>query len=118
MSQEIQQLEIAIIGAGFSGLCMAINLKKNNIFSFTIFEKAGKLGGTWRDNTYPGAACDIPSILYSFSFEQKSNWQQFFAEQSEIIEYLESCAEKYDLRKHIQFNTEIVRANFDSQKSV
>ena len=65
---------IAIIGAGFSGLCLSIQLKRLGIDSFTIFEKADRLGGTWRENTYPGAACDVPSFSYCFSFEQKTDW--------------------------------------------
>ncbi len=65
---------IAIIGAGFAGIGTAIKLKKAGIESFTIFERAGEIGGTWRDNTYPGAACDVPSHVYSFSFELKADW--------------------------------------------
>ncbi len=64
---------IAVIGSGFSGICLGIQLKKAGIHSFTIFEKAGRLGGTWRDNTYPGAACDVPAFAYCFSFEQKTD---------------------------------------------
>ena len=67
------QRRIAIIGSGFSGLCLGIQLKKAGIDAFTIFEKSDRLGGTWRDNTYPGAACDVPSSLYCFSFEQKTD---------------------------------------------
>ncbi|BAZ53639.1 putative flavin-binding monooxygenase [Nostoc sp. NIES-4103] len=113
-----QQLEIAIIGAGISGLCMAINLKKVGISSFKIFEKADSLGGTWRDNTYPGAGCDVPSFLYSFSFELKYNWTQNYPKQPEILEYLEYCAEKYDIKQHIQFNTEIITAVFEHEQGI
>ena len=70
---------IAIIGSGFGGIGMAIQLLKAGIRSFTIFERAGEVGGTWRDNTYPGAACDVPSHVYSFSFEQKPDWSRTFA---------------------------------------
>jgi len=67
---------IVIIGCGFAGIGTAIQLKKAGILSFTIFERAGEIGGTWRDNTYPGAACDVPSHVYSFSFEQNPNWSR------------------------------------------
>ena len=70
---------IAIIGAGFSGLGMAYYLKKAGFESFVIYEKAADLGGTWRENTYPGAACDVPSHLYSFSFEAKTDWSRKYA---------------------------------------
>ncbi|MBW4617157.1 MAG: NAD(P)/FAD-dependent oxidoreductase [Desmonostoc vinosum HA7617-LM4] len=113
-----QKLEIAIIGAGISGLCMAINLKKVGINSFKILEKAESLGGTWRDNTYPGAGCDVPSFLYSFSFELKYNWTQNYPKQSEILEYLEYCADKYGIKQHIQFNTEIITAIFEQEQGI
>ena len=80
---------VAIIGAGFGGLCMAIQLERAGIRSYTIFEKAAGVGGTWRDNTYPGAGCDIPSHLYSFSFEKYASWTRRYPEQPEILAYLE-----------------------------
>ncbi|MFM7144545.1 MAG: NAD(P)-binding protein, partial [Alphaproteobacteria bacterium] len=80
----VAQRRIAIIGSGFSGLCLGIRLKQAGIESFTIFEKADRLGGTWRDNTYPCAACDVPSISYCFSFEQKSDWSRNFSPHDEI----------------------------------
>ncbi|WP_193199868.1 flavin-containing monooxygenase [Nostoc sp. MG11] len=113
-----QKLEIAIIGAGISGLCMAINLKKIGISSFKIFEKADSLGGTWRDNTYPGAGCDVPSFLYSFSFEPKYNWTLSYPKQPEILQYLEYCADKYGIKQHIQFNTEIITAIFEHEQGL
>jgi cation diffusion facilitator CzcD-associated flavoprotein CzcO len=109
---------IAIIGSGFAGLCIAIQLKKRGIHSFTIFEKAARIGGTWRDNTYPGACCDVPAFSYCFSFEQKTDWSRKWAPQSEILEYMESCARKYDLERHIRFNTEIAGARWDADESV
>ena len=109
---------IAIIGSGFAGLCLAIQLKKRGIDSFTIFEKAGRIGGTWRDNTYPGACCDVPAFSYCFSFEQKTDWSRKWAPQSEILEYMEGCARKYDLARHIRFNTEIAGARWDADQSV
>lgn len=107
-------LKIAILGAGMSGLCMAIQLKKAGIGSFKIYEKCHKVGGTWRDNTYPGLACDVPSHLYSFSFEPNLQWSHLFSPGWEIQEYFERCVETYDLGSYIQFNTEIVNAEFDN----
>ncbi|TBW55705.1 NAD(P)/FAD-dependent oxidoreductase [Marinobacter halodurans] len=104
---------IMIIGAGFGGLGMAIQLRKAGIDNFTLLEKASSVGGTWRDNTYPGAACDVQSHLYSFSFEPKSDWSRKFGLQPEIRAYLEHCAGKYGLRDHIRFNTEVTAARFD-----
>jgi len=109
---------VAIIGSGFSGLCLAIQLKRRGVDSFTIFEKAGRIGGTWRDNTYPGACCDVPAFSYCFSFEQKTDWSRKWAPQSEILEYMESCARKYDLVRHIRFNTEIAGARWDAAQDV
>ncbi|WP_433431276.1 flavin-containing monooxygenase [Nonomuraea sp. CA-141351] len=104
---------VAIIGAGFGGLCMAIQLERAGVRSYTVFEKADGLGGTWRDNSYPGAGCDIPSHLYSYSFEKYASWTRRYPEQPEILGYLEHCAEKYDVRRKIRFGTEVRRAVFD-----
>jgi len=110
------ELRIAILGSGFSGLCLGIQLKQAGIESFTIFEKASRVGGTWRDNTYPGAACDSPSFAYCFSFEQKTDWSRKWAPQDEILAYMDHCAEKYGLLPHIRFETEIVAARFDDER--
>ncbi len=104
---------IAIIGAGFSGIGMAIQLKKAGIESFTIYERAGEIGGTWRDNTYPGAACDVPSHVYALSFEPNPHWSRRFAEYDEIQAYLLGLVDKHDLRAHLRLNTEVVEARFD-----
>ena len=109
---------IIITGAGFGGLCMAIQLKRAGINSFTILEKAERLGGTWRDNTYPGAACDSPSFLYCFSFEPKTDWSRKWAQQPEILAYMEHCARKYDLLRHIRFGTEVAIARFDDDAAL
>ncbi|MFJ2033318.1 flavin-containing monooxygenase [Streptosporangium sp. NPDC087985] len=108
---------VAIIGAGFGGLCMAIRLERAGIRSYTIFEKGPGVGGTWRDNTYPGAGCDIPSHLYSFSFERYSSWSRRYPGQPEILGYLEMCANKYGLRPRIRLNTEVTAATFDESLS-
>jgi cation diffusion facilitator CzcD-associated flavoprotein CzcO len=109
---------VAIIGSGFSGLCLAIRLKQSGIESFTILEKAKRLGGTWRENTYPGCACDLMSFAYCFSFEQKTDWSRKWSPQSEILEYLEHCARKYELLSHIRFDTEVAAARFDDEQGV
>jgi cation diffusion facilitator CzcD-associated flavoprotein CzcO len=108
---------IAIVGAGFAGLGMAMQLARGGIRSFTIFERAGRVGGTWRENTYPGAACDVPSHLYSFSFEQNPNWARTYAGQEEILHYLERCAGDYGLGDHIRFGTDVRAARFDERRS-
>lgn len=98
---------IAIIGTGFGGLGLAARLRQAGIESFTVFEKADDLGGTWRDNTYPGAACDVPSHLYSLSFAPKVDWTRRFPEQPEILGYLHEVADRFDLAPHLRFGTEV-----------
>ena len=104
---------VIIIGTGFGGLCMAIQLRNAGIETFTLLEKASGVGGTWRDNTYPGAACDVQSHLYSFSFEPKHDWSRKFGLQPEILGYMQHCVEKYGLAKHIQVNKEVANAVFN-----
>lgn len=106
---------IAIIGSGFAGIAMAIQLQRANIHSFVIYERAQRVGGTWRDNVYPGAACDIPSLLYSFSFEPVFDWSQVYASQEEILRYLELCVERHGLRSHIRFGANITSGAFDEE---
>ncbi len=109
---------IAIIGTGFSGLCVGHHLKKRGQDNFTIFEKASAIGGTWRENTYPGAECDVPSALYSFSFERNPNWTYKWSEQPEILRYMDHCVEKFGLTPHIKFNTEVTEAHFDDAAGI
>ncbi len=113
MRRDDANFPIAIIGAGFAGIGMAIQLKKAGINSFTIFERAAEIGGTWRDNTYPGCACDVPSHAYSFSFEPKPDWSLAFADSAEIQRYLLDVVDKWKLRYHLRLNCEIVGARFD-----
>lgn len=105
--------DVAIVGAGFSGIGMAIALKKAGINDFIICDGGNDIGGTWRDNVYPGAACDVPSHLYSFSFEQNPNWTRMFAQGDEIQSYLLDVVEKWNLRPHIKFNSMIEHAQYD-----
>ncbi len=107
------ELDVAIIGAGFSGLSMAIALKKAGYRKFQVFEKADDLGGTWRDNRYPGCACDVPSHLYSFSFAQNPSWSRSFSPQAEIWRYMKDCAARYDVLAHFRFNAAVSAAEFD-----
>ncbi len=107
---------IAIVGSGFSGLGLGIQLKRQGIDSFTIFEKAGEVGGTWRANTYPGAECDIPSALYSYSFEN-FDWPNKWSHQPVIKDYLEHCADEYRLRPHIRFHSTVVGIRWDDVES-
>ncbi len=104
-----------IIGTGFAGLGMAVALKKNGIHDFLIVEKAKDVGGVWRDNSYPGAACDVPSHLYSFSFFPNPNWTRKFAPQQEIWSYLQDCACAYQLLGNIQFDSEVRSADYHEQ---
>jgi cation diffusion facilitator CzcD-associated flavoprotein CzcO len=104
---------IAIIGAGFAGIGAAIQLIKAGIDSFTIFERASEIGGTWRDNTYPGAACDVPSHMYSLSFEPNPSWTTRYATSWEIQQYLLGVVDKWKLRDRMRLDTEIVEARFD-----
>lgn len=95
---------------------MGIELKKAGIQSFTILEKADRVGGTWRDNIYPGVACDVPSHLYSYSFELNPDWSRAFSPGSEIQEYCERCAEKYELGPHLRFGQEVEHVDFDDER--
>lgn len=104
---------VGIIGTGFGGLGMAVRLKAAGYDDIVVFERADEVGGTWRDNTYPGAACDVPSHLYSFSFAPKADWSRRFAEQPEILAYLREVADRFDLRKHIRFAAEVTSAAYD-----
>ena len=103
MSDQSHFYKVIIIGTGFSGLAAAIKLKERGITDFVMLEKADDLGGTWRDNTYPGAECDIPSALYSFSFEPYPYWEYKWSHQDQILSYIRHCATTYDLDQHIRY---------------
>lgn len=115
---QVPHHDALIIGSGFSGLCMAIALKKSGRQDFLILEKGDGVGGTWRDNTYPGAACDVPSNMYSFSFEPNPNWSRMYSGQAEILNYMQHCADKYDLMPHVQANSEVHELRWDEQQRI
>jgi cation diffusion facilitator CzcD-associated flavoprotein CzcO len=106
---------IGIIGSGFGGLAAAIELKRAGYDDLVLFEKGDEVGGVWRENTYPGAACDVPSPFYSFSYEPNPRWPRRFSPQPAILDYLKAVADKYDVRRHIQFHTEVTAADFDEE---
>src|ERR1700693_2377 len=111
-------LTAAIIGSGFGGIGMAIKLQEAGITDFVILEKSGEIGGTWRDNTYPGAACDVPSPLYSFSFEQSSVCPRFYSRQPDIHRYQQHCVAKYGLMRYVHLNTDAQCASFDEDSGL
>jgi cation diffusion facilitator CzcD-associated flavoprotein CzcO len=102
-----------VIGAGFLGLGTAIKLREAGIEDLVVLERADRVGGTWRDATYPGAACDIPSQLYSFSFAQNPGWSRAYSPSAEILAHIEQLAEDHDLVKDIRFGTEVTKLVFD-----
>ncbi|SED50672.1 Predicted flavoprotein CzcO associated with the cation diffusion facilitator CzcD [Amycolatopsis tolypomycina] len=108
---------VVIVGTGFSGLGMAIQLRKEGREDFVILEKAHDVGGTWRDNSYPGCACDIPSHMYSFSFEQNPGWSRAYSPQPEIWRYMREVADKHDLRRFIRFGQEVTGARWDAEEN-
>ncbi len=105
--------EVAIIGAGLGGIGTAIALGKEGIDDFVILERAGDIGGTWRDNTYPGIAVDIPAQAYQFSYELKPTWSRVFARGSEVKAYVDQCADNYYIRSHIRLNSEVMARTWD-----
>jgi cation diffusion facilitator CzcD-associated flavoprotein CzcO len=106
---------VAIIGAGFGGIGAAVRLKQAGVDDLVLFEKGDDVGGVWRDNTYPGAACDVPSHLYSFSFAPQAEWSRRFAPQDEIHAYLRRVATDFDVVRHVRFSTQVRSADFDEQ---
>ncbi|MGH3409097.1 MAG: DUF4873 domain-containing protein, partial [Streptosporangiaceae bacterium] len=114
-ASDLGHVRVAIIGTGFGGLGAAIALLRSGRRDFVILERAGSVGGTWRDNTYPGCACDVPSHLYSFSFAPNPAWSRSFSPQPEIRRYLEDVTDRYGLRRHIRFGAEVTEARWDTR---
>jgi cation diffusion facilitator CzcD-associated flavoprotein CzcO len=111
--QRERHVRVAIVGAGFSGLGMAIRLKQAGITDFLLFERAEDLGGTWRDNVYPGCGCDVESHLYSFSFALNPHWTRLYSSQQEIWAYLRRCARRFGLQPHLRWGHEVKDARWD-----
>ncbi|MGE5136881.1 MAG: flavin-containing monooxygenase [Gemmatimonadota bacterium] len=110
-------VRVAIIGAGFGGLGAGIRLREAGRTDFVILERASSVGGTWRDNTYPGCACDVPSHLYSFSFAPNPGWSRSFSRQPEIRGYLERVTDSSRVREHIRFGAEVTGARWDTARA-
>lgn len=112
----VQQADVLIIGAGFAGLGMAIRLKQAGIHNLIILERGTEVGGTWRDNQYPGAACDIPSNLYSYSFAPNPNWSRSYSGSAEILDYVRTMVRDFQLEPQIQFQKNVTGIEFDAQQ--
>jgi cation diffusion facilitator CzcD-associated flavoprotein CzcO len=110
--------DIVIVGSGFAGLGMAIRLKGAGLNRFVVLERASEIGGTWRDNRYPGCACDIPAMLYSFSFAPKTDWSRTYPTQPEIFAYLRECARRFRVEHHVRLGTDVVEARYDEARAV
>ena len=118
MQDAAAHYQVAIIGAGFGGLAMAIRLLQRNIQNFVILEKSNEVGGTWRENQYPGAACDVQSHLYSLSFAPKTDWSKRYAEAPEIFQYIQDVVQQFNLREYCQFNSEVVHTEYHEKDCV
>lgn len=112
-----ERVKVVIVGSGFAGLCMAIKLRDAGIDDFVILERADAIGGTWRDNHYPGCACDVPAHLYSFSFFPNPDWSETYAPQAEIRAYTERCAAHWQLHRQVRFNAEVTSAELDESRA-
>ncbi|MFG2040388.1 flavin-containing monooxygenase [Dactylosporangium sp. NPDC048998] len=110
-----RHVKVAIIGTGFSGLGMAIKLRQQGSDDFLLFERADEVGGTWRDNTYPGCACDVMALLYSYSFAPRAEWKTTFAKRDEVLDYLRWCTDRYGIRPFIRFGHELLEARWDER---
>lgn len=117
MSTASEHHRVVVVGSGFSGLSVAIGLRRRGVEDFMVLERAGDIGGTWRDNTYPGCACDVPSRLYSFSFAQNADWSESFSPQPEIRAYLRRCAERYGVLPHVRLDHEVTAMRWDDGES-
>ncbi|MCX5056473.1 MULTISPECIES: flavin-containing monooxygenase [unclassified Streptomyces] len=113
---EHEHVRVAVIGSGFGGLGAAVRLRREGITDFVVLERADSVGGTWRDNSYPGCACDVPSHLYSFSFAPNPDWPRTFSGQQHIRAYLEHVTDVFHLRPHLRFNSEVKMMTWDGEK--
>lgn len=116
MTQTKRNPSVVIIGAGMTGILMTIKLRQAGITDIVVLEKKESVGGTWRENTYPGAACDVPAHMYTYSFEPNPNWSRFFARGPEIKQYFEHVVDKYDVARDIRFNEAVTDAQYTDGK--
>ncbi|HYJ00333.1 MAG TPA: NAD(P)/FAD-dependent oxidoreductase [Thermoleophilaceae bacterium] len=114
----MERVHVLVVGAGLSGICMAVKLREAGIDDFAVIDRADEVGGTWRDNTYPGCACDVPSALYSFSFEPKSDWSRFYAGQPEIRAYAHTVAQRHGVVPHLRLGVDMHEAAWDDDGQV
>ncbi|MEU1413216.1 NAD(P)/FAD-dependent oxidoreductase [Streptomyces sp. NPDC005731] len=114
--EHVPHVRVAVIGSGFGGLGAAVRLRREGITDFVVLERAGGVGGTWRDNSYPGCACDVPSHLYSFSFAPHPDWPRTFSGQEHIRAYLEHVTDVFRLRPHIRFDSEVELMRWDAER--
>lgn len=117
-NRKTKHLPIVIVGTGFGGMALAVKLQKAGIRDFTLLERASEVGGTWRDNTYPGCACDVASTLYSLSFAPNPHWSRTHGIQPEIFEYMKKVARDFNLYSYVRFNTELQKARWDEQNDI
>jgi cation diffusion facilitator CzcD-associated flavoprotein CzcO len=118
MNMDTHIYDTLIIGAGFTGIGAAIKLSEAGVDDFVILERSDRVGGTWRDNTYPGAACDVPSLLYSYSFVKNSSWSRAYSPADEICRHIEDMSDKFDIGRRIQFRVEVDGLEFDEKTGV
>src|SRR3977135_2399697 len=107
MNPRALPLRCAVIGAGMAGILSAIKLTEAGITDFTVYEKADRVGGTWRENTYPGLSCDVPSHLYSYSFAPTPEWSHRYSTGAALQEYFERIAHEHEIQRHIRFGDEV-----------
>ena len=117
-TEGVTHFPIIVVGAGFSGLGVAIRLKQEGYGPFVVLERSQEVGGVWRDNTYPGCACDVQSHLYSFSFAPNPRWSHTYSPQAEILDYLRQCVTRFDLGPHLRPGVEVTRANWLEDKRI
>lgn len=113
-----EHVKVVVIGTGFGGLGAAVRLRREGITDFVVLERSGSVGGTWRDNSYPGCACDVPSHLYSFSFAPNAEWPRTFSGQKHIRAYLEQVTDTFGLRPHIRFDHEVRMMRWDTERLI
>ncbi|TPQ21991.1 flavin-containing monooxygenase [Streptomyces sporangiiformans] len=114
--EQVRHVRVAVVGSGFGGLGAAVRLRREGITDFVVLERAGGVGGAWRDNNYPGCACDVPSHLYSFSFAPNPDWPRTFSGQEHIRAYLEHVTDVFRLRPHIRFDSEVKKMTWDGER--